>query len=145
MITVRDAISTDSEMILAWRNHRLTRLASLDSGIITFDRHSVWYQRALNSADTFIYIAENEGRPIGCVKFKVSNDSACISIFLNPEYIGCGHGRSVLGASLSRFRNEMPCVTRINATVLSKNIASVNLFEKYGFAREGHFMSLYYQ
>jgi UDP-2,4-diacetamido-2,4,6-trideoxy-beta-L-altropyranose hydrolase len=133
-VHLRRAGSEDAERLHAWRNTETVRRASSDSSPIDMATHVDWLQRTLAAPDRDLLVAEIQGRPMGVLRFDVTGSRATVSIYLAPEWIGKGYGRSVLVAGhewLAKHRRE---VAEVHATILSENRASASAFTQAGYA-----------
>lgn len=136
MLNIRQATVDDSEDVWKWRNDHITRKMSLNSEVVLFDSHKAWYQKALESSNRVIYIAEIDNHKVGVLRFDRLNnlDSVWeVSINTNPEFRGKGYGKTLLGCGLEYFC-EQQNPQKIVATVLEENAASIKIFNLNGFS-----------
>lgn len=136
MLNIRQANIDDSMDIWKWRNDPTTRAMSLNSEMLPFDAHQAWYQKALESSNRVIYIAEIDNHKVGMVRFDQLNNSDAtweVSINTNPEFRGKGYGKALLGCGLNYFC-EHHNTQKIVATVLEGNAASIKIFNSNGFS-----------
>lgn len=136
MLYIRQATVEDSEDIWVWRNDPITREMSLNAEMVPFESHQKWYQKALESSNRMIYIAEIDNHKVGMLRFDRLNDSDSVwevSINTNPEFRGQGYGKALLSSGLKYFC-EQQNPQKIVATVLEGNAASVKIFNSNGFS-----------
>lgn len=143
-IIIRLAIDEDCQIILKWRNHKVVRDASLDKKKISQREHLIWFKKMCSSNNNLLCIAQYAGVDMGVIIFRINHKKkAEISIYLAPDYIGKGYGEKVLREGINFFKEKFPNVRNITATVLEGNIASIKMFEKYGFIRKNVEMELF--
>lgn len=134
-LALRPADASDSPALLAWRNDREAREASISVDPITQQEHGAWFEGILHDADRHLYIAELDGHRIGMCRFDVTDAGAEVSINLNPDYRGRGLARPVLAAAIDRFRAEVSANTVLVARIRPSNPASIRIFGELGFRR----------
>ncbi|MBA8829263.1 RimJ/RimL family protein N-acetyltransferase [Alpinimonas psychrophila] len=138
-MTVREANWADCETLFMWRNDPSTRSASLETGEVSWESHGSWFRAALSSSTRHIFIVEatfaESISSVGMCRFDVENETAEVSINLNPSLRGKGLSLEVLSAALDYFRNGSRSETTIIARVRVDNPASLRLFERAGFER----------
>jgi hypothetical protein len=82
----------------------------------------------LQSDTQHVFIGEQDGLPIGVVRFSVEHDHALVSIALAPGTQGKGFGKSLLALGMAQI-GSMP----IRARIRSDNVASRTCFAACGF------------
>ncbi len=138
-IAVRDGAAADGAVLgrIARGSYRDTRF-SFDDGFPK-DRADALYVRWIGqnceSDDTFVLIAEGEGRPVGYISgHRAPTDGVAGSIVLvgvHPEARGVGVGQLLVQAALARFaaegRHDLSVVTQ------GRNDAAQRLYQRNGF------------
>lgn len=137
MPLTRKADQTDIRDIFDWRNDSDTRLMSLSTEKVSWDKHQSWFEKAICDSDLLLLMAvstELVTPKIGIVRFNFQTDGQAseISINLNPATRGLGLATPVLFASL-RFLEENYRTMPLYARIRPENIASRRAFEKTGF------------
>lgn len=138
---LRPATERDSEGLWLWRNDPATRQSSRTSDPIAWPEHSRWLQSVLADQDRHLLIAQQNGDPVGTVRFDRLDgvdQGYEVSINLRPGIRGQGSGRSILDTACALFAAENEGAT-LYATVHRNNAASRRLFEKCGFRDSGAF------
>jgi RimJ/RimL family protein N-acetyltransferase len=137
MLVLRPARDDDEVRLLRWRNDPSTRRASLTRQQISSDDHHAWLARLLNDPDCQLLIIEDEGRPVGQVRFdRVAPDIAVISIGLAVAERGRGLGREALRVARAEGHRRL-AVTELRAVVRRGNLASLRAFAAAGFRPVG--------
>jgi UDP-2,4-diacetamido-2,4,6-trideoxy-beta-L-altropyranose hydrolase len=132
-VTLRRAVHTDSNAIFAWRNHPDTRRHALDPGEIDRETHSRWFEAVLADSDRELLIAEQEGRPIGVLRYDIEAGRGLVSIYLVPGLAGQGWGLRLLLAGERWLRDARPEVGVCEAAIAADNAASLAVFQAAGF------------
>jgi RimJ/RimL family protein N-acetyltransferase len=131
------ATLADADLLLAWANDPATRAASFGRAEIARDAHVAWLAASLADPDRRLWVAHEDGRPVGQVRIDRSPDLVgTVSIGLAPDARGRGLGREVLRLALVRAAQELR-IRRARAVVLRSNVPSRRLFEGAGFVAVG--------
>lgn len=111
----------DADLLFAWRNDPQTRIASKDQSELTFASHIDWLERRLRNQTPHLYLAEDEGVPVGT--FRIDGDS--ISYTVAPDHRGKGIATTMLLMAKDMFGAK-------NAEVRRENIASIKAVTNSG-------------
>lgn len=132
-IRLRPAMLSDSDRMLAWRNHQATRRYSLDPAPIDPARHAAWFADRLKDEHSALLIGEDERGPVGVLRFDVHGATARVSVYLVPERHGEGLGALLLQAGHRWLTAKRPVVRAIDAEVVADNHASRLAFAEAGY------------
>lgn len=132
-IRLRRARAEDCQQIHAWRNHPDTRRHARDPAPIEYAAHERWFAQVLADPDRELLVAEQDGRPLGVLRYDIRAGVGSVSIYLVPGLAGQGWGRRVLLAAERWLEVERPDVTVCEAEVLAENAPSLALFQMAGF------------
>ncbi len=128
---------SDSALLLSWRNHDLVRLYSRNSAPISIQEHKEWLEKKvmLSDASCRIYIFTENEIPVGMTRIdQLDNSSVEISILVDPKQVSRGFGSAMMKKTLlESFLNRENKVYL--ATIHNQNLASIALFEKFGFLK----------
>jgi RimJ/RimL family protein N-acetyltransferase len=133
---LRRAEASDSRSLFEWRNHPDTRHHSLDPSEITWSVHERWFDGVLSDPDRELLIAEQEGRPVGVLRYDIKEGSARVSIYLVPGLAGRGLGTCLLFAGEEWLRSCHPEVHLLEAQIRPDNAASLGAFRSAGFTQD---------
>lgn len=136
-IRVRKARMSDAEAIWHWRHHGDAAAFYLDPTPTPLADHLAWFETALASPSRDLLIVEYGGQPAAHVRFdkdRSTGESASASICLNPDFRGKGLGAQLLAFACNWAGAHGVLVLR--ATIHSRNQASINVFQRAGFAVE---------
>ena len=122
----------DIEILLEWRNDPLTRAASHSTNEVTRDEHEKWLRATLNNPNRQLYIAEENGIPVGTVRadFDSSDGSYELSWTVSPIDRGRGVGKRMVALLANQIKGS------IRAEIKVGNIASVRIAESSGMKFE---------
>ncbi len=82
LITVRLAKDSDAKSLFDWRNNPNIRAASEQTKPLIWEDHIKWLTHTLQSDTQHVFIGEQDGLPIGMVRFSVEHHQALVSIAL---------------------------------------------------------------
>jgi RimJ/RimL family protein N-acetyltransferase len=149
-LTLRQAVESDSESLLEWRNDATTKAFSLSSEEVTREQHEAWFTQTLQDKNCLLIIGEVLGDSAGMVRINILNDSGLgqVSINLNPDFRGRGISRQLLGSSLLFGAKVFENVSKYCADIHIENMASQKIFVSVGFVKsrdqsEGSFESYF--
>jgi RimJ/RimL family protein N-acetyltransferase len=123
-------------LLLAWRNDPDAVRFSVTGRVVTHAEHAGWLAARLADPNTRLWIAEEDGQPVGQVRVDLGNGTGTVSIGIAPAHRGRGIGSAVLQAMLVEVERD-PGVHRLRAVAHAENAASRRAFERAGFQRRG--------
>ncbi len=132
-INLRHAVLNDKEKIFIWRNAESVRKYSTNSGEISFENHSKWFDKVLLNDNQVVLIGCFNKEDVGVLRFDLCTDQAEISIYLAPENQGKGLGSALVVSGENWLIQNKPYIKKVIADVLLENKASVKLFECSGY------------
>jgi UDP-2,4-diacetamido-2,4,6-trideoxy-beta-L-altropyranose hydrolase len=134
-LNLQTAIEADSQCIWNWANQPDVRAASFSSEPIPWQSHVEWLQAKLADPNCRLWIARDKNqRPVGQVRFDVTEDKATISVSIDPTQRGQGIGTLLIWVGCRRLFRET-LVKSIQAYIKPENTASVRAFEGAGFEK----------
>ncbi len=135
-LTIRRAGPHDALRVWQWNNEPGARAMSLRPDSIPWDSHLRWFAAKLGDPHCRLWIAEFGGQPVGVVRIEPSGGQGVVSLALDPEARGQGHGRKLLQLACRRYCGETG-QRAVEALILPANPASQKAFEAAGFKAEG--------
>ncbi|AQG99888.1 hypothetical protein A9R05_14495 [Burkholderia sp. KK1] len=124
MLTLRKVTAEDANLLYAWRNDPVTRSASHDTSEISRPRHDSWLAASLVNAQRQIFIAEEDGRPVGTVRVDHGSDgTAELSWTVAPD----ARGKGVATRMVRLVAEEVCRAWPIRAEVKAGNDASAKV------------------
>ena len=134
-LIIRKVTEKDSKVLFSWRNDESVRKYSRSNRLITFDEHTEWFKKYLNSMSDshLILIFEKNGFIVGMTRFdRISESASELSIILDPQFRGLGIGKLILQTTLE-FATKNKMYDQLIATLHTENIASIRAFKSLGF------------
>lgn len=117
----REVTIADAQLLYDWRNDPDTRAMSRDTSEIAYDDHVAWLERRLSRGDHGLFIAEQDGVPVGTIRL----DHDEISYTVAPSHRRKGIGETMLIVARETFGQKV-------AEVKRDNVASIKLAERAG-------------
>ena len=135
-LTLRAARVEDVSLVRAWRNDPDAVRFSTRARTVSEAAHARWFSAALADPRRRLWVAEEDGVPVGQVRVDLDGDTGVFSIAVAPAARGRGVGQEMLRRALAEIEREH-LVTIITAVSHPDNHASVHAFERVGFRRRG--------
>jgi RimJ/RimL family protein N-acetyltransferase len=135
-LTLRAARVEDASLIRAWRNDPDAVRFSTSARTVSDAEHARWFSATLVDPRSRLWVAEEDGVPVGQVRVDVDGDAGVFSIAVAPAARGRGVGQEMLRSALGEIEREH-LVTTITAESHPDNQASMHAFERVGFRRRG--------
>ena len=129
---LRSANERDIRKVFDWANEETTRANSFHTEKISWEEHTSWYQKVLQSEEVSLYIAMDFMKPVGQVRLQKEADTGFISYSVDKDCRGAHIGRKMLALLEKEARGK---VKRLVGEVKSDNIASRHTFEKLGYQK----------
>lgn len=147
------ATSNDADFLYRLSMEPTVRANSVRSEEFSFEQHKAWLANKLADPDVRIWIALENGMPLGQVRYQkvvygkelwtggpvatpaIEASMAEVSIAIGDGWRGLGWGRTLLSATAGWVRKELEVRTLV-ALVLENNVDSVRTFLKAGYIWE---------
>ncbi|MGE0552373.1 MAG: GNAT family N-acetyltransferase [Gemmatimonadales bacterium] len=138
MIALRPFERADAYPLWLWANDPATRRASGDRAEIAWDGHRRWLEAWLASDAAVGFVAMEEDRPVGSIRFDTQDRwaTARLSYVIAPEARGRGLGGELLRLGCERLLAAHPGA-ELEAQVRGDNEASARLFRRLGWRVDG--------
>ena len=134
-VTLRPAAEGDAERLLTWRNDPETRRRAFTTEEVSPDEHRAWLARRLADPATALFIAEDDGEPVGQVRLdREAGNVGVVSIAVAPEARGRGLASVLLDALAA---HPGLGVSRLRAEVKPDNERSLRAFVRSGYREVG--------
>jgi len=131
-VILRKATEQDAERLFFWRNDRLTVQMSLSERRIEWEGHVEWLRHVLASSNRILWIAEDDGKPIGQARADWDADECELSWAAAPEHRQQGYGSAIVMAAVDRVRSS-GCEGKVIALIKKENVPSKKIAERAGF------------
>lgn len=140
-IHLRPVTMVDCQNVFDWRNNKEVRNGAINHAKISYAEHQAWFEKTLKRNDVYFLIAEfSANDPLGTLRFDIRESIAEISIYLTPDYIGKGWGKTLLIKGEAWLKAFHPEILIIEAKILATNKRSQKLFVNSGF---GEYLSVF--
>ena len=120
---LRPATWEDRFLLLEWRNEEETRRSSLSQEPVSLEQHERWLQATLSGSQRRLYVAEEEGVPVGTVRI----DGGELSWTVAPTARGRGVGKRLVATGCALVEGA------VLARILPGNAASLAIARHCGF------------
>ena len=127
-IALRPATLEDADLLFEWRNDAETRKASHNMADVARDEHLRWLTRIAGDEHHNLFIAEENGTPVGTVRADLSDGVFELSWTVAPGARGRGVAKRMVALLARQIAGP------IRAEVKSGNIASARVAEYAGMA-----------
>lgn len=134
---MRPMVSSDLELVLAWRNHPDVRRWMYTTHEIGMDEHRRWFEAAASDAHKHLLIYELDGTPCGFVNLSRirGTDIAEWGFYLAPSApAGAGQG---LGEAALEHAFAVLGLHKVSGHALATNERSMRFHRRLGFSDEG--------
>ena len=132
-IVIRRAVLDDCDAIHEWRNAEETRRYIFDAAPIPLEIHRQWYRKTLDNPNRVLLIGELDGKPIGVLRYDLTDNEALISVYLVPGTQGQGIGSELIRSGSRWLRQQYPRIATVKAEIFRENVASLRAFEAAGY------------
>lgn len=138
-ILLRPVEERDLELLLSWRNSERIRANMYTDHVITWEEHRSWFERLTRDKESFAFVFEAEGRPLGVVNLNHmdrANNRCHWGFYLGETDAPKGSGTRMAYLALRHVFEELK-LHKVIGEALAFNSASIAYHEKLGFSREG--------
>ena len=131
---LREVTNEDVRLLWEWRNDSLVRETAFDQEFISWKSHACWFDRKLSSVDCRIWILQDDGFPVGQVRYDRGGEIAELTYSVSKEFRGRGLGTVLLQMSTPLAGKELD-VAILVAFVKQGNLPSMRALKRSGFER----------
>jgi UDP-4-amino-4,6-dideoxy-N-acetyl-beta-L-altrosamine N-acetyltransferase len=139
---LRPVEERDLELMLAWRNSERIRANMYTGHLITPAEHRAWFDRLSLDRETFAFLFEYEGRPLGIVNLNHldwRNLRCHWGFYLGETDAPPGSGTRMAYLALIHIFEELK-LHKVIGEAFAFNAASIAYHKKLGFSQEAHFV-----
>lgn len=130
---LREARSTDVDLLYRWVNDPIVRQSAFNTDEIHYEEHCCWFTRCLQREDVKIYIFVVGNNPVGQIRLNMQeNGVGEIDYSIASEYRGQNLGHKIV-EMISKEAEQIKHVTSLVAYVKSENLPSQRVFFKNNF------------
>ena len=139
-LTLRKATSADMHQVYCWRNEKETADKMGLVKLINLLDHQEWYGKSIASPFFLFFIIEDEGRPIGQIRYHAEIldgiPAGKVSINITAKMHGRGIATQAFILGKAETKNLKFCAFTF-ANVRMDNIASIKAMENAGYKKMG--------
>ena len=140
MISLRDIVPGDRDMILSWRNLPEIRKYMYTDHLITLEEHEAWFQRIMNDPTSTYWIIVCDSEDVGLVNLysidRRHHRSYWAFYIVSPNVRGKGVGTFAEYFVLRHVFDELN-LNKLCCEVLDFNQGVVRMHKSFGFVQEG--------
>jgi UDP-2,4-diacetamido-2,4,6-trideoxy-beta-L-altropyranose hydrolase len=136
-LLIRQATEDDLLTYFHWANEAETRRQAIHSDFIELETHRQWFNRKIKSTNDFLFIFEQDGQPVGQVRFEAEADHYVISFSVDTHFRGKGLGTTLIKMSLEALQQTLGRRPKVKAYVKPVNTASLQVFRQNAFIAKG--------
>ena len=130
-LVIRDARDSDLHIYYNWINDLAVRSSAFNSNPINIDQHRNWYTKQLNNSDSYLFVLQANGLPVGQIRFNFKGEEAFIDYSLDDFVRNRGWSDQLIRLGVNKLHSIRPSV--INAEVKQGNTRSLAVFLRLGF------------
>ena len=119
-------------ILLRWRNAKITRLTSLNKNIVSIAQHKNWLKKIKKNKLNQVFIFYNNNIPIGTSAAVRKENNYFLNYSIDKNYQGKGHAINMLNLLLKRISKKIDSKF-FYAKVLKNNKKSLYVLKKIGF------------
>jgi len=131
-IRLRTASIDDIVLYYNWVNDPEVRNSAFNVAPISWETHSGWFTKKLHEANSWLFVLEVAGLPVGQIRFDKEGDEANIDYSLDVIVRGRGWGSQLLAMGADLMQDIEP--VKLRASVKDQNNASSSVFLRVGFS-----------
>lgn len=136
-LLIRRATEDDLLTYFHWANEAETRKQAIHPDFIEPETHRQWFNRKIHSPKDFLFIFEQDGHPVGQVRFEAEADQYVISFSVDVNFRGKGLGNILIKMALEALQQALGKRPKVKAYVKPANIASLQVFRQNSFVSKG--------
>lgn len=131
-LSLRPATRSDARLLWLWRNDESVRLTAFQTAYVRWETHCEWLEMKLSADDVRMWILEEDGLPVGQIRYDRTPNGAEIDVTVAPECRNRGLGKKLLQLSAKQACVSLG-VEMLVGIVKSANEASKRVFTASGF------------
>ncbi len=119
----------NSKALFDWRNEESVRRQSRNMDPISWETHSVWFEKSLVNPNRQIYLAEVDGQEVGMIRVDKDENGCELSWLVDSKFRGKGYGKQMLNQIVGCLSGH------ICAQIKKNNAPSLAMAKSLGFRR----------
>lgn len=135
MLQLRKITEKDVRLLFLWANEEEVRNNAINTHKIDWEDHINWFNKKLQSHDSYMFIGFLQDEPIGQIRFDRENDDYVVDYSIEKNYRGRGLGTDIVKEGIKVLREIIHEPFTVIAIVKEGNIASSKVFTRLRFAK----------
>lgn len=135
MLELRKIVESDAQLIYEWANDDDVRNNAINTRKIKWEDHINWFNKKLQSTNTFMFIGFLKDAPVGQIRFDKENEDYVIDYSIAKMHRGKALGTEIVKTGIKILSETIHKPFTVVAQVKEKNIASVKVFAKLHFTK----------
>ena len=125
---LREITEADWEVLLKWRNDKITHQSSFNSDLVSVSEHKEFIKNTINNPNRRQFLLEYNEIPVGTIREgRLGKDEFELSYTISPIHRGKKIGQIMMSLYLIERKGSFLC------EVKEDNTHSINMIEKLGF------------
>lgn len=130
-IKIRRARAEDVTLYYNWANDSTVRKNAFNANPIPWGVHQHWFTKKMHDVDSYLFVLEVAGLPVGQIRFDKEADEMNIDYSLDVIVRGRGWGARLVNLGINLIKDVT--FTRFRAEVKYENKASYFVFSRMNF------------
>jgi len=126
---MRKANSNDLTFFFELKTEKQSRINSLENKKITPSAHKNWFLQKIKNKKNILLVAIKNNNKIGIIRYDISEYFAEVSITIDLNFRGQGHGAKILKKSESFLKKGTIIISKVKKT----NKISLVIFKKNAY------------
>jgi spore coat polysaccharide biosynthesis protein SpsF len=135
LLQLRKIVESDAPLIFEWANDDDVRINAINTDKIKWNDHINWFNKKLQSPDTFMFIGFLQNEPVGQIRFDKESEDYVLDYSISKIYRGKGLGTEIVKAGIKILTETIHKPFTVVAHVKEENIASIKVFTKLHFIK----------
>jgi len=125
---LREVKKSDWEVLLEWRNDKITRQNFFNSDLVSVSEHKEYIKNTITNPNRTVFILEYNEIPVGIIREdRLEKDELELSYTISPMYRGKKIGQIMMSLYLIERKGTFLC------EVKEENVPSIKMIEKLDF------------
>ena len=135
LLQLRKITESDAQLLFLWANDEDVRNNAINTHKIKWEDHINWFNKKLQSANTYMFIGFLQDEPVGQIRFDKEDEHYIIDYSVAKIHRGKGLGTDIVKAGIKILSEAICKPFAIAAQVKGENIASAKVFTKLHFIK----------
>lgn len=132
---LRKIVESDARLIFEWANDNDVRMNAINTHQIKWEDHINWFNKKLQSPNTFMFIGFLQNEPVGQIRFDKENEDYVLDYSIAKIHRGKGLGTDIVKEGIKILSDIIYKPFTVVAQVKEENIASVKIFTRLHFTK----------